>query len=548
MEFEAIKIKPQYPDAYFGIAETFFAMKKYEESKTFVFDGLSKKPPIYNMIVWNPRDYDYNPMMLLFKIYFQQGKPKEAKDAVLSAQTIYPNSKYLKDLIKILDNAIILNTKIDAVVDNLKKAKDKNEIKNILDNISDDIKYHPKINVIRNTHFIKEQSSGKDIAIFCSFTEEEWDPATAKEKGIGGSEEAVINLSKEWAKAGYKITVFNNCGTKEKLFDVKSDSAVNSPSVDNFFVTYRPYAAFNPKDKYDIVIIWRHPMAADYKINAGKLFLDMHDVVPVEDFTPARIKKLDKIFFKSKAQRKLYPMVPENKAVIIPNGIDTSLFDKEVEKNPYYFLNTSSPDRGLETSIDLFKEILNKVSPEIRKKMKFGWFYGWGGWDSVFTTDDKAQSWKTKVMKKFNELVLAGYAEGGFRLSHGQIAEKYLEAGVFFYPSEFFEIDCVSVKKAQLAGAIPVTTDFGALAETTRYGIIVHSPVKTDNWIRDTSKEDYGVKTEKQKNEVIDGTVKMLSKIGSRFSLWENEREKMKDWARREHSKEKVAQEWLKNF
>ena len=61
----------------------------------------------------------------------------------------------------------------------------------------------------------------------------------------------------------------------------------------------------------------------------------------------------------------------------------------------------------------------------------------------------------------------------------------YLEGNILAYPSEFAEIDCISVKKAQACGCIPVTTDFGAFDESVQYGVKIHSDKTNETWSRD---------------------------------------------------------------
>src|SRR5437867_3546087 len=78
---------------------------------------------------------------------------------------------------------------------------------------------------------------------------------------IAGSEEAVINLSRELTQLGWNITVYNSCGNKP---------------VSHMGVTYCPFWEFNPWDRQDVVVLWRWPRNIDLDINADKIFLDMH--------------------------------------------------------------------------------------------------------------------------------------------------------------------------------------------------------------------------------------------------------------------------------
>src|SRR5437879_7213850 len=86
----------------------------------------------------------------------------------------------------------------------------------------------------RNTTYLKRTSSGKDLVIYCGYTQFQWNPQTI---GYSGSEEAIIYLARELTKFGWDVTVYNNCGHK--------------PVVDSG-VTYRPFWEFNPRDRQDV--------------------------------------------------------------------------------------------------------------------------------------------------------------------------------------------------------------------------------------------------------------------------------------------------------
>jgi tetratricopeptide (TPR) repeat protein len=136
---------------------------------------------------------------------------------------------------------------------------------------------------------------------------EEWTPDNLQ-KGIGGSESAVIYLAKEWVKLGYKVTVYCDCGNKGGEYDG---------------VTYKHYNLVNFNDKFSTIIFWRSPHLLDIKnLSAKRIFMDLHDIASMEHWTPERVAKVDKIFFKSRWHRRNLPNVPNSKAVVISNGID----------------------------------------------------------------------------------------------------------------------------------------------------------------------------------------------------------------------------------
>ena len=529
-ELQALRLRPYYPDAYFGLGKLYFEQHKYREAESVILDGLKKEIPSDEIIVYNPRDYDVNPLNLLARVYFAMDKPRESKMCLEKILKIYPHREDIKKVIEVLDESIKKIEEVEAISKKVLKAKNKKEIKKILDSVPDEMKSHPAICAIRNTHFVKEKSSGKDIAFYCGYTGEVWTPESVK-TGIGGSEEAVINLSRELAKLGWNVEVYNNCGYKEQVFDG---------------VKYKPFWMFNTKDKQDIIIAWRYPKLLDFELNAKKIFLDLHDVINIGELTSPRVNKLTKIFVKSKAQRDLYPHIPDNKFAIIPNGVDISLFEKfekEEIRNPYYLVNFSSPNRSLETLLEMIEEIIKRLPKEIADKVKFAWYYGWNVFDVAYENNPEAKEWKEKVMNKFNYLKEKGIIEGGERIGHEEVAKKYLQAGALVYPTEFFEIDYIGGSKAQIAGCVPITTDFAALNEKIQFGVKIHSNKTKDNWT-DGIKFNCGIKDPEIKEQFIEAVVNYLNNPDK----WEEERKKMSEWAKKEFNWQRIAELWNKEL
>ena len=356
----------------------------------------------------------------------------------------------------------------------LKKIKDKKKLKIALDKLPDDLKSEPYIVQLRNENFVKTESSGKDLVIYCGNTIEQWNPKLFKTKGFGGSEEAVIHLAREYAKLGWNVTVYNNCGHKTSVdWDIiPPQSRKEIPRVG--LVTYRPFWEFNLRDKQDVVILWRWAKPLDADINAPKVFLDLHDVIPEGELTEKRLAKVSKIFVKSKFHRSLFPNVPDDKFAIVPNGLEIYP-DKTIKKDPYLIINTSSPDRSMDVMPKLFKEIKKQVP-----KAKMQWCYGWEGFKSAHSNDSKKMAWMEETKKAIKE---SGIEDLG-KLSQEEVGKLYQKASIFAYPTEFAEIDCISVKKANAAHCYSVTTDFGALFESVYFGSTVHSTKTKDNWNR----------------------------------------------------------------
>ena len=107
---------------------------------------------------------------------------------------------------------------------------------------------------------------------------------------------------------------------------------------------------FNRADVVVVLVIWRSPAMLNHELGAKKVILDLHDVVPEQEFTAERLARVDKIMVKTKAHRSLFPDIPDDKFAIIPNGQDNYLFKGGVKKDPYLIINTSSPATALATA------------------------------------------------------------------------------------------------------------------------------------------------------------------------------------------------------
>jgi glycosyltransferase involved in cell wall biosynthesis len=558
--FEALKLKPRYPNAYHKIGEMLMEDGKYKQAIDMFITGLQMPIPDTSIVVFNPRDYDFNPMMLLARCYENIDEPVKALEVLKRCIKIYPNDIKLKKAKQVLEIQEKLVKEIDEVIEKIQSFKDKNDLRNYLNSLDAKIQSHPKIVAIRNQIFVTTKSSGKDVVYYCGYTDKVWTPDTAETEGVGGSEEAVIHLSKRWQELGYNVTVYNNCGIEEKEFDG---------------VKYKPYWMFNPKDKTDLLIIWRQAKLLDFDLNADRIYVDLHDVVPAGEFTPERLEKLDKVFVKTQAHLDLFKEIDTSKFVVVPNGIDpkdfktkslkqcpycknqdiekhknetcidaggskdskynystchlcNARFDYKIQRNPYLILNTSSPDRHLDATLDIFEKLI-KEQPD--KPWRLAWYYGWDNFLKWHSDNKEMMEYYDVQNARFQRLVKQGKAEGGVMISHKEIAQKYLEAGVFLYPTQFYEIHCISAVKAQLAGCYPITSNFAALNETVQFGVKVKT--KGEKWEKENTFGD--TNTDKYVKAIIETTNEdKQAEIAGEA-----------EWAEETYNWDNIAKEWV---
>ncbi len=528
---EMVGLKPWYPDGYFQLGELYLKADKHKHAREMFEMGFKKKSPKGFLIVWNPLDYTFNPTKLYAIVLMELGLAQEAYKQILKCLKIRPKDKGLKQLKNSVGELARKDKKARQIHDKALKLTDKKEIKKLLEEVPEEMKYHPGICQIRNTYFIKKTTSGKDLIIYCSHTAQEWNPMVARKEGVGGSEEAIVQLSKKFKEAGYYVTVY--CNTpKSQEFEFDG-------------VKWLPFMAFNPRDRQDIAILWRHPAFVETGVNAKKIYIDMHDVIPPEEFTFGRLAQITKVMFKSDVQRKHYPHIPDDKCAVVPHGLDTEEFDSqrdEIKKDPYLLLNTSSPDRSLKTCLKAVKLAHSRLPEELKDKMKFTWHYGFNVWDTDFSDNTKMLKWKQDAIDSMNELKKMGIMteESGGRVSQEEITRKYLSAGLLLYPSEFFEIGFIGGIKGMLGGAIPLTTDIFAQGEFCK-GFKLHSEVDDKTWTRDIeSGIDYGYQ---DISAIADKIVDYIKNVDKYESL----RQEVVEHAR-QFTWDKTSEGWVKIF
>lgn len=255
------------------------------------------------------------------------------------------------------------------------------------------------------------------IIFYCGYSIEEWSPKSQK-SGIGGSEEATIEVSRELAKLGHEVTVYNRCGDDEGTYDG---------------VKFENYEYFDETEA-DILILWREPdYVLKFKDVKAKKILWLHDTISELQILPV-IHFLDHIFVLSTYHAGLYKNIPKEKLVVTQNGINLNHFKQKVDRDPYKLVYGSSYDRGLLELLEMWQEIKLAV-PEATLNV----FYGWGGIDKqIEAGNEEFQNFKDRIEYLLKQ---EGIKHLG-RISHDEVAKEFLSAGVWVYPCWFPEISC----------------------------------------------------------------------------------------------------------
>jgi len=277
-----------------------------------------------------------------------------------------------------------------------------------------------------------------------------WDPT---DKNLGGSEQAIVELSEKWVLQGKSVIVYGN---------------FNNDKYNNG-VYYNNWIKFPFEKKIKILIIWRKPgllLLMDNNFHADNTIIDFHDnFFVINDLESSKLQKIfDKInfihlkskyhydcfldFLKSKDIINNY----NNKCNIIENGvrIDNFKISNNIIRDPFRFCYCSSYDRGLE-------EIILKIWPIIFDAEPKAELHVYYGMDYIY--DDNFKNNMKMILSS------KGVMDHGRQPMDLIIREKYLSTFHLYLNNSISEIDCISIKESLVTGCIPIISNFGIFKE-----------------------------------------------------------------------------------
>jgi tetratricopeptide (TPR) repeat protein len=305
---ESIKEEPKFISAYVQLALCYVMLKDWAKAMHWVRVAGNVEIPKTTLVI-NPRDYKSMILEALFHIYLNTGKLEECEKVASELNNLIPcdlNANRYRD-IKELKHRNDLAHWIIKLAYHLRETKQEKQLSNLVESIPSEISEEPVMVDLRN-QFSKPNVWGEnEIAIYCGPGFEQWSPKSIS-RGIGGSEEAVIYLSKELAKLGWKVTVFADPREEKGIYDG---------------VKFVPYSEINWKDEFNILISWRQIGLFDIpNLKAKKTYLWNHDLQNPLTYTPERVNKITKVMFLSKFHRSNVPLLPEDKVMYTANGIN----------------------------------------------------------------------------------------------------------------------------------------------------------------------------------------------------------------------------------
>jgi len=306
-----------------------------------------------------------------------------------------------------------------------------------------------------------------------------YDGSTLSKRGLGGSESAVILMSRELARLGFDVTVYNNCedsqarpgeydGVKFKPFrecqgqihDVVISSRTVLPfcpeeEYRHFTNTPAPYSTFDGLRKAKLKILWLHDTfcVGDHLIEKMVLAGQIDELFTLSDFHTSYIANCDHGAKRNFEVLKNKIFMTRNGAVNHKDWVDVSA------KDPNLFVYNASVTKGM-------IPLVTKIWPELKKRIPTGKLVVIGGFyrfrDGA-PPDKQEEDWH-RLRKEYEAKGLDIHFTGV--IPQHEIADILTRASYFLYPGAFPETFGISTLESLLYNTPLVTCRFGAAEET----------------------------------------------------------------------------------
>ena len=304
----AIKEYPQSLTSYLYLARTYFNLGEYRNMKHWL--DLTKTMNLEDdpSAMKNILEAKVLTAELLLKYYHKAKRnPRKAWQMAKVLTELDPTEQNKINELVLFDKKEldIASEHIHMFMNYLIDIQQEALVPKIVESMPKEMRVLPFANGYYNKYVEPKVWGDKEICYYATFGRphfEQWD-GNSLVKGIGGSETAVIRLSEEWVKEGYKVTVYG---------DPENECEING-------VTYKPWYAFNSRDKFNIFIQWRNNSIVD-KISAKKTFIDLHDVTSASTYKPKE-KQVDRFMVKSNFHADYLEGINAERIEVISNGI-----------------------------------------------------------------------------------------------------------------------------------------------------------------------------------------------------------------------------------
>jgi glycosyltransferase involved in cell wall biosynthesis/thioredoxin-like negative regulator of GroEL len=285
---------------------------------------------------------------------------------------------------------------------------------------------------------------------FCQPRSVPFDGSTPRQRGLGGTESAIVYLAEALTQRGHRCVVLNNCDAPAAVHGVEYDRWEALPSR-------------ALRDRPDVVVGVRYwQMLGRIRLAPLQIFWtgDAYDQPFLKEFVdPERRREIDLVMLQSDWQAETFHRhlnVPRSQIVRTRLGAAPAASDRRTRRRTLAYAST--PFRGLDVLLDVFPRI-RAACPDAELDV-FSSMQVYG----VSQADDR---------KQFDGIYRKAAQPGVTLLGsvpQPVLAERLREARLLAYPNHFEETFCIAAAEAQAAGCPVVTSALGALPETVGEG------------------------------------------------------------------------------
>ena len=302
---------PDFPSTYLNIAVSYMLKKQWDRALWWV-KLASSFPEKKTTLISNPKDTQCRTLQVIYECCLNLHKVDEAWAAAQKLVELLPGDPNVLNnyrFAEMVRQERDMSKYYSQIANHLRQTGEVAKIKPLLASVPGFMSNNPFIVDLYKQNMPPKYWDKDEIAIICGPGFTNWSPKRLTDPQgsfVGGSEEAVIRISQELQKKGYKVTVYADPGADEGDYEG---------------VQWFPYFKINTLDHFNIIILWRVIQHVDKGWNTKKLYIWNHDIQNNLEWTPERINKIDKAFFLSKWHRDNVTNLSDDKVVISSNGI-----------------------------------------------------------------------------------------------------------------------------------------------------------------------------------------------------------------------------------
>jgi len=289
---------------------------------------------------------------------------------------------------------------------------------------------------------------------------------TPFQQPLGGSESALCYLAITLAQEGCEVFLLSNTPLEGTFRGVHCLN--HQRAIANGFLRQQPLDLAIVLNSVQVIYDYRAQLANNVPLWLW-ITLDV-DQPPMYPLLQKHIRNEWQLFiFLSEYQRTRFINhyhIDEKRSLIIRYAVGPAfenLFSSQEDlwatkqKYPYPMLAyTSTPFRGLDSLLDVL-EPLKKIFPKIQLKV-------FSSMKVYQKNEDSEEQWLKELYQRCQQTSGVEYIGS---LPQPQLAAALKPISILAYPNTFAETACIAVMEALASGCLVVTSEYGALPETT---------------------------------------------------------------------------------